>query len=375
MFPIGDENERGHGPAFVSLAFIGLNIAVFLLLQGAGGPSGEEFTYGYAAVPFEITNGVDLVDPEPITVDGQEQLEVPQEPGPQPDLADAAVEHVHARRLAPPRRQHAVPVDLRRQRRAPHRPHPVPRSSTSSPGVIASFAQILVNTDSIIPTLGASGAISGVLGAYLVMFPTNRVTVLMLRFPMQVPAIVAIGLWALLQFVSGFGQFGTAEEGGGVAYMAHIGGFVAGRGGRPRVPGDLPRAATSAGRARIGLRMSRRTARRRPVSSGPGSLAWRIDREVMVLAGGSCALLMQAAHPVVAAGVFEHSTYATDPFGRLRRTLEHQLRRGLRDPIPRRGGHPPRQRHPRALSAGIVTTTSRHTPRSTPRHCCGCTPP
>jgi uncharacterized protein (DUF2236 family) len=54
---------------------------------------------------------------------------------------------------------------------------------------------------------------------------------------------------------------------------------------------------------------------------GPGSLAWRIDREVMVLAGGSCALLMQAAHPVVAAGVFEHSTYATDPFGRLRRTL------------------------------------------------------
>ena len=54
---------------------------------------------------------------------------------------------------------------------------------------------------------------------------------------------------------------------------------------------------------------------------GPRSLAWRVDREVVVLAGGSCALLMQAAHPVVAAGVVEHSTYATDPFGRLRRTL------------------------------------------------------
>ncbi len=54
---------------------------------------------------------------------------------------------------------------------------------------------------------------------------------------------------------------------------------------------------------------------------GPGSVAWRVDREVIVLAGGSCALLMQAAHPVVAAGVVEHSTYATDPFGRLRRTL------------------------------------------------------
>jgi membrane associated rhomboid family serine protease len=96
-------------------------------------------------------------------------------------------------------------------------------------GVVASFAQILVDTDSIIPTLGASGAISGVLGAYLVMFPTNRVTVLMLRFPMQVPAIVAIGLWALLQFINGFGAFAVSEEtAGGVAYMAHIGGFVAG---------------------------------------------------------------------------------------------------------------------------------------------------
>ena len=55
---------------------------------------------------------------------------------------------------------------------------------------------------------------------------------------------------------------------------------------------------------------------------GPGSMAWRVDREVTVLAGGSCALLMQAAHPVVAAGVEQHSTYATDPFGRLLRTVQ-----------------------------------------------------
>lgn len=55
---------------------------------------------------------------------------------------------------------------------------------------------------------------------------------------------------------------------------------------------------------------------------GPDSVSWRIDRELVVLAGGSCALLMQAAHPMVAAGVVEHSTFATDPFGRLMRTLE-----------------------------------------------------
>jgi membrane associated rhomboid family serine protease len=226
MFPIGDENERGHGPAFVSLAFIGLNIAVFLLLQGAGGPSGEEFTYGYAAVPFEITNGVDLVDPEPITIDGQEQL-VPQEPGPRPIwltllwsmFMHGGWLHIFGNMLF------LWIFGDNVEHRIGHIPYAL---FYIGAGLVASFAQILVNTDSIIPTLGASGAISGVLGAYLVMFPTNRVTVLMLRFPMQVPAIVAIGLWALLQIVSGFGQFGTAGEGGGVAYMAHIGGFVAG---------------------------------------------------------------------------------------------------------------------------------------------------
>jgi membrane associated rhomboid family serine protease len=95
-------------------------------------------------------------------------------------------------------------------------------------GLVASFAQILVNTDSVIPTLGASGAIAGVLGAYLVLFPGNRVLVILLRFPVWVPAIVAIGMWAVLQVVGGFGATG---EGGGVAYMAHIGGFVAGVGG------------------------------------------------------------------------------------------------------------------------------------------------
>ncbi|MGH2416961.1 MAG: rhomboid family intramembrane serine protease [Candidatus Limnocylindria bacterium] len=226
MFPIGDENERGHGPAFVSLAFIGLNIAVFLLLQGAGGPSGEDFTYGYSAVPFEITTGTDLVEPEPITIDGQEQL-VPQEPGPSPIwLTLLTSMFMHGGWL------HIFGNMLflwifgdNVEHRIGHIPY---LAFYVIAGVVASFAQILVNTDSVIPTLGASGAISGVLGAYLVMFPTNRVTVLMLRFPMQVPALVAIGLWAVFQFISGIAAFGTAGEGGGVAYMAHIGGFVAG---------------------------------------------------------------------------------------------------------------------------------------------------
>lgn len=95
-------------------------------------------------------------------------------------------------------------------------------------GLIASLAQVFVNGNSTIPSLGASGAISGVLGAYLVLFPRNRVTVFLLRFLVVVPAIVAIGLWAVFQFVNGLGSVAVTAETDGVAYMAHIGGFVTG---------------------------------------------------------------------------------------------------------------------------------------------------
>ena len=227
MLPIADENEHGHGPAVVSLAFIGLNIAVFLLLQGAGGPSGEAFTYGYSAVPFEITHGVDLVGPSEITV-GDESVQIPQEPGPYPiwlTLLTSMFMHGGWLHLAGNMLFLWIFGD-NVEHRIGHIPY---LAFYLVAGVIASFAQILVNTDSYIPTLGASGAISGVLGAYLVMFPTNRVTVLFLRFPMRVPAIVAIGLWAVFQFISGIGAFAVTDEtGGGVAYMAHIGGFIAG---------------------------------------------------------------------------------------------------------------------------------------------------
>jgi len=95
-------------------------------------------------------------------------------------------------------------------------------------GIIASFAQIVVDPNSIVPSLGASGAIAAVLGAYIVLFPRNRVVVFLLRFLVPVPAIVAIGLWAMLQFVSGFGSLVSTAESGGVAYLAHVGGFVSG---------------------------------------------------------------------------------------------------------------------------------------------------
>ena len=95
-------------------------------------------------------------------------------------------------------------------------------------GVAAAFAQIMVSPNSTIPSLGASGAISGVLAAYLVLFPRQKVRVLMMRQIVVMPAFIVIGFWILLQFISGVGQISQTEETGGVAYAAHIGGFLAG---------------------------------------------------------------------------------------------------------------------------------------------------
>jgi membrane associated rhomboid family serine protease len=95
-------------------------------------------------------------------------------------------------------------------------------------GIAATLAQLAFSTGSNVPNLGASGAIAGVLGAYILLFPRGQVKVLMGRGVIPMPALVVIGLWIVLQFVSGIGSITNSAETGGVAYMAHIGGFLAG---------------------------------------------------------------------------------------------------------------------------------------------------
>ncbi|HVE75854.1 MAG TPA: rhomboid family intramembrane serine protease [Actinomycetota bacterium] len=109
-------------------------------------------------------------------------------------------------------------------------------------GLAASFAHILTNADSVVPTIGASGAVSGLLGAYLILFPKARIKAILPLFIIwqivRLPATVVLGVWFVSQFLIGAGQ---QAGGGGVAWMAHVGGFVAGMllilvmGGRKKV--------------------------------------------------------------------------------------------------------------------------------------------
>ncbi len=95
-------------------------------------------------------------------------------------------------------------------------------------GLGATFAQLMFSLDSNIPNLGASGAIAGVLGSYILMFPKGRIRVLQGQQIVQAPALMVIGFWIVLQLFSGIGSIAHTADTGGVAYMAHIGGFVAG---------------------------------------------------------------------------------------------------------------------------------------------------
>lgn len=95
-------------------------------------------------------------------------------------------------------------------------------------GLGATFAQLMFSLNSDVPNLGASGAIAGVLGSYILMFPQGRIRVLQGQQVVQAPALMVIGFWIVLQLFSGIGSIANTADTGGVAYMAHIGGFVAG---------------------------------------------------------------------------------------------------------------------------------------------------
>ena len=224
MIPLFDENLPGRGIPWVTLGLIGANIAVFLLLQGATGEN--SFTYGWSAIPLEITRGVDLTTAQTVSVGGTAYL-VPEAAGPMPiqlTLLSSMFMHGGWLHLGGNMLFLWIFGD-----NVEHRAGPILfLAGYLVAGLVGSLAQIISAPDSPIPSLGASGAISGVLGAYIVLFPGNRVTTFIFRFLLQVPAWVVLGMWIALQLFNGFAATEIGAEAGGVAYLAHVGGFATG---------------------------------------------------------------------------------------------------------------------------------------------------
>lgn len=208
-------------PAWITITLLLANIAVFLwqLMDPA-------FTYAWSVIPAEITGGIDLVGESHIVSQGQ-ILVVPQEPGPHPiqlTVLSAMFMHGGWAHLGGNMLYLWIFGDNVEHRFGAVRFLAFYLIS----GIVATFAQIAVHPDGVLPNLGASGAISGVLGAYLVLFPRNRVNAVVFFRIVSLPAVFVIGMWAFLQFINGAGSIAATEETGGVAYAAHIGGFVVG---------------------------------------------------------------------------------------------------------------------------------------------------
>ncbi|MGB8507801.1 MAG: rhomboid family intramembrane serine protease [Pyrinomonadaceae bacterium] len=235
IFPIGDDNSDRITTPFVNYLFIAINILVFVFLQGMG--SNDKFTYAYSTVPEEIVTGRDVttrdrVVEHPLT---HQQLEIP---GLQPTpgsvyltlLTSMFMHGGWAHILGNMLFLWIFGDNI--EDRLGHLRYAVFYLVC---GVLASLAHVfstaLLSSNAsglLIPSLGASGAISGVLGGYILLYPKRQVRVILLRILTTVPAYVAIGLWFVFQLVSGLGLLGGDSQEGGVAYAAHIGGFIAG---------------------------------------------------------------------------------------------------------------------------------------------------
>lgn len=229
MFPLGDDNRDRRRLPIVTWSLIALNVLVFVLFQGVG--ANERFTMAWSAVPAELVTGRDVVTEPQVARDPATgaRYEIP---GLQPTpfvwltLLTAMFMHGGIAHLL----GNAwflfvfgdnVEDDMGRVKYL---------IFYLLAGFLASGAHVattyMFSMNPLIPSLGASGAISGVLGAYMVLHPHRRVRVLMIRFVTEMPAWGAALTWFAFQVVSSLGMLGGMS--GGVAYGAHIGGFLAG---------------------------------------------------------------------------------------------------------------------------------------------------
>lgn len=215
MLPIGDDDSDRRITPIVNYILIAINILVFIFFQGMG--SNEHFTYAYATVPAEILTGKDIVtnglQPTPVPVYFTLLTSM---------FMHGSWVHLGGNML------YLWIFGDNIENRQGHLRYLIFYLLC---GIIASLSHVLVTgghgDSSLIPSLGASGAISGVLGGYMLLFPKRRVRVFMGRGVGEVPSYIALGIWIVFQVVSSLGVIGGGSE-GGIAYAAHIGGFIAG---------------------------------------------------------------------------------------------------------------------------------------------------
>ncbi len=222
MFPIGDDNSDRIITPYVNYAFIVINILVFVFLQGLGG--NDAFSYAFSLVPKEITTGIDITGVQTIrdSLGNVGQIQHYATPLPvyfnflSSMFMHGSIMHIFGNMLF------LWVFGDNIENLIGHIRYAIFYIVC---GFAAALGQILMGPDSIIPMLGASGAISGVLGGYMLLFPTRKVRALLFNIYTTIPAYIALGIWIGYQILQGYL---TPAGTGGVAYAAHIGGFIAG---------------------------------------------------------------------------------------------------------------------------------------------------
>jgi len=243
LLPIGDDKQGRLTTPFVVYIIIAINVVVFFL-QLSDEP---RFTLKYSVVPYKITHNMPVVptgkgnppalspgyETDPLVASGLMRVRgTPQEPSPDfiwLTILTSMFMHGGLMHIA----GNMLYLWIFGDNVEDNFGHGKFLLFYLLCGIAASMAQIFVDPNSTIPSLGASGAIAGVLGAYLIMFPKNRVrNLLFLGFiftTIELPAVVVLGFWIVLQIFSQYTAMASARHAsGGVAYMAHIGGFAAG---------------------------------------------------------------------------------------------------------------------------------------------------
>ena len=228
MIPLADDNRDRQTTPFVNWALIAANVFVFVFFQGFG--ANEKFTLAYATVPYEIVTGKDIAESIPIRDEyGRTRGTIDLQPTPVPvwfTLVTSMFLHGGLAHLL----GNMLYLYIFGDNVEDVLGHARYLLFYLLAGVAAGIAHVATTVFSrsgvLLPSLGASGAISGVLAAYITLFPRRRVRVLWLYSLLDVPAILAIGIWFVFQLVSGLGMLGGGST--GVAYGAHVGGFIAG---------------------------------------------------------------------------------------------------------------------------------------------------